>query len=67
MSKSQYYRGWKIDYCPNQPVTGQWRASQYGVGMCAGNEEALRRMIDQKIQERSFLYRSTFGTLENQR
>jgi hypothetical protein len=47
------YRGWKIYY---YPVGSQhWRAEQYGVGMCANSEGALKRMIDvrqKEVQER---------------
>ena len=43
------YKGWKIYY---YPVGGQhWRAEQYGVGMCANSEEALKRMIDIRVKE----------------
>lgn len=53
-----YHRGWFIYQGPSHPVTGQWRATRYGVGMCAGTREQLIRMIDQKvndeIQERGY-------------
>ncbi len=45
------YRGWEIFYFP---VGGQhWRATQYGVGMCANNPEMLKRMIDRRIEDRN--------------
>lgn len=46
------YRGWDIWHDRFQPVTGQWRAMRFGVGMCAGTKEALHRMIDSRIAEK---------------
>lgn len=46
------YRGWEIDYSGSRPVTGQWRAVQHGVSICAGDKESLQRMIDYKIHDR---------------
>lgn len=46
------YKGWVITYNPSLPVTGKWRAEQFGVGMCAGTKEAIKRMIDAKVLER---------------
>lgn len=46
-----HYRGWWISYGSKRPVTGTWRATRYGVGMCAGSREALVRMIDQKVND----------------
>jgi len=43
------YRGWRISYEPSRPITGQWRAVRHGVGMCHNSEEAIKRMIDQKV------------------
>jgi hypothetical protein len=48
----QGYKGWKITYSANRPVTGTWRAERHGVGMCAGTREALQRMVDAKVSER---------------
>lgn len=45
------YRGWDYYFNADAPVTGRWRATRFGVGMCAGDELALRRMIDQKIED----------------
>lgn len=45
------YRGWRISYGRNRPVTGLYKAERYGVEMGAGTEEALRRMIDTKVDE----------------
>ena len=50
------YRGWTITYSAARPVTGLWRAEQFGVGMCAGTEAALKRMIDVKVTERQAEY-----------
>lgn len=44
------YRGWRIFYDGSAPVTGRWRATRFGVGMCAGSEALLRRMIDQRVE-----------------
>lgn len=44
------YRGWKIEQGPEHPVTGRWRATRYGVEMCAGDEPMLKRMIDSKLE-----------------
>jgi len=45
------YNGWTIRYYPAAPVTGRWSAIRFGVSICAGTEEALKRMIDQRIYE----------------
>lgn len=45
------YGGWKYSYNHSLPVTGRWRAERFGVGMCAGTEEALKRMIDAKNEQ----------------
>ena len=45
------YRGWAISYSAARPVTGQWRAERFGVGMCAGTRDALIRMIDTRADE----------------
>ena len=45
------YRGWKISHNPARPITGQWRAERHGVGLCAGDRDALLRMIDAKIAQ----------------
>ena len=44
--------GWSITYSAARPVTGQWRAARFGVGMCANSREALIRMIDVNNAER---------------
>ncbi len=46
------YRGWTVTTSPTRPVTGTWRAERHGVGMCAGTYEALKRMIDTRIEEK---------------
>ena len=51
MSKSYMYRGYAVTFNRTRPVTGQWRAERFGVGMCAGSEDALRRMVDQKLAD----------------
>ena len=45
------YRGWNYDFSQNRPVTGAWRATRHGVGICNNSEESLRRMIDTKVTE----------------
>jgi hypothetical protein len=45
------YRGWSMGYSARAPVTGAWRATRHGVGMCAGTADALKRMIDAKHAE----------------
>lgn len=47
----RHYKGWYIDYRSNNPVTGKFTATQYGVEMCAGTQEALIKMIDVKYYE----------------
>ncbi len=49
--KEQTYNGWKITYDVNRPVTGTWRAEQYGVGLSSSKRESLERMIDRKNEE----------------
>lgn len=46
------YKGWRYDYDEARPVTGRWRATRFGVGMCAGTLEQLLRMID-RVKEAS--------------
>ena len=43
------YRGWRITYSNFAPVMVRWCAVRFGVGMCAGDEAALKRVIDAKI------------------
>jgi hypothetical protein len=45
------YRGWTYGYDAGAPVTGRWRATRHGVGVCASTEEALKRLIDFKVAE----------------
>lgn len=45
-----YYRGWDYAHFPDNPITGRWCATRFGVGMSAGTEEQLKRMIDQRVQ-----------------
>lgn len=46
-----HYRGWEIGRGPDHPATGRWRARRFGVGMSAGTEEQLRRMIDARVTD----------------
>ncbi len=48
------YNGWKISYGSFAPVTGRWAAARFGVGLCAGTDDALKRMIDRKNAETRF-------------
>lgn len=43
------YRGYVVRFGPAAPVTGRWTASRFGVFICAGTEDALKKMIDQRI------------------
>lgn len=43
------YRGWKLYYDPDGPVTGKYRALRYGVGMGASTLEMLQSMIDNRL------------------
>lgn len=43
------YRGYSVCYNPKAPVTGTWSAARFGVSLCAGSEDALKKMIDQRI------------------
>lgn len=45
------YQGWRYDYSRSRPVTGAWRATRFGVGLCANTEELLLRMIAVKNRE----------------
>lgn len=56
--KQKHYRGWNYDFNSNRPVTGTWHANRFGVGMSANSEEALRGMIDAKIEEQQSLDRA---------
>jgi hypothetical protein len=42
------YKGWLYGYYPNAPETSKWQATRFGVGLNAGTEEAIRRLIDLK-------------------
>jgi hypothetical protein len=33
------------------PVTGKWVAFSRGIRMCAGTEDAIKRIIDQRIKD----------------
>lgn len=46
------YLGWWIKYDRNAPVTGRWRATRQGVGMCHNTREGLESMIRAKVAER---------------
>lgn len=45
------YKGYKVFHNRYWPTTGRWRAERFGVGMNAGTEQALYRMIDTKVKE----------------
>jgi len=45
------YLGWTIFFDPTKPVTGNYRARKWGVGLCAGSYEALIRMIRNKEED----------------
>lgn len=47
------FEGWKYDHSFSRPVTGRWRAERQGVGLCAGDLEALKSMIRTKNFERN--------------
>lgn len=49
--KFRTYRGYEITFNRDRPATGRWRGERFGVGMCAGTEEALFKMIDTRIAE----------------
>ena len=51
MAKSYIYRGYTVTFDRTRPATGLWRAERFGVGMCAGNEDTLRGMVDQKLAD----------------
>lgn len=40
------YRGWKITFDSNRPVTGLWRAEKAGVGVCHNSYEAVKHLVD---------------------
>jgi len=45
------YRGWKITYNINRPVTGKYVAERHGVEICAASRVAIERMVDARIDE----------------
>lgn len=45
------YRGWKITYNINRPVTGKYVAERHGVTVCATTRVAIERMVDARIDE----------------
>jgi hypothetical protein len=45
------YRGYSVRYDRSAPVTDRFRASRFGVGLCANHWPLLKRMIDQRIEE----------------
>ena len=45
------YRGWTLGYSSTAPVTGRWKATRYGVSMCANDKPLILRMIDAKANE----------------
>ena len=49
--RTAVYRGWYFCRGPDHPVTGQWRAERNGVGLSAGTEAQLMRMIDAKVAD----------------
>lgn len=51
MANTFQYRGYEISFDRNRPVTGRWRGVRFGVGLCAGTEAQLLRMIDVRIAE----------------
>lgn len=51
LSHGDVYCRWTVRYQPEAPVTGRWRATRHGVGMCANTITLLARMIDQKHAE----------------
>lgn len=51
LNMQKKYRGWTYNYDGRRPVTGVWRAERHGVGMCAGNEASLKKMIDVRVTE----------------
>lgn len=48
---SSHYKGWIIEFCKWMPVTGKWVAFSRGIRMCAGTEDAIKRIIDQRIKD----------------
>jgi hypothetical protein len=45
------YRGWKLSYSASRPVTGTWVAASFGVELSASSEDAIKRMVDQRIKD----------------
>lgn len=48
--KRTYFAGWEISFNPLLPITSRWRAVRFGVGMCAGDYDALVRMIRARVE-----------------
>jgi hypothetical protein len=46
------YKGWRVTYSANAPVTGRWKATKYGISMCHTTEEGLKRMIDVNLHDK---------------
>ena len=49
--KQASHRGWSLSCSKLRPVTGIWVAERRGVTMCAGTEEAIKRMVDTRVCE----------------
>ena len=47
----EVYRGWAVTFDRYRPVTGLYRAERHGVGLCAGDLPALKRMVDVRVNE----------------
>lgn len=45
------HKGWHVTGDRAAPVTGRWKASRHGIGMCAGSYEELVDMIDRRVAE----------------
>lgn len=51
MKRPERYHGWWITFNITRPLSGQWRAEKFGVGMCNSSYEALIRMIEQRFKD----------------
>lgn len=46
------YKGWRVSFSDNAPITGRWSATKYGISMCHTTEDGLKRMIDNNLHDK---------------
>jgi hypothetical protein len=51
IAKEKTYMGWRISFAKSRPVTGTWAAESFGIRLSAGSEEAVKRMVNNRISQ----------------